>query len=286
MDKSELVERLTNQRLRLSEIRANLRTQSGKCFRLQYTSKGNFEDNPIIREIFEAERATNLAFMWLGKTKGFLGEEYPYKQSYDPRNKLIENPVDVAASTSPEYADPIEMLKSIRADFKKMDAEMTTNLKAPVSGPAFECLRNSFTYFQEACMWLGVALGNIHERGIENLAYRGPSENLMSTDQDASIGKDDALVPEEDLDKKKDLTESLAGSANTLSETSQTATQNETEGRTETDKTIGASGAGSQTNEISDQPNGGPGNSETNTSSGENGGREVLSSAQRDSGLL
>jgi hypothetical protein len=280
MDKPELIERLTKQRLTLSGFRANLRDQMIKAQMLDWPGKDErpFDDfdvaggNPIFIEVYESARATNLCFMWLGKALFFMGEK-AYTHSYDPSNKIIEPALDVIPVEAKEYADPIEMLKSIRNDFKQMEAEMASNVKIPVGSlqTSFAII-NAFTYFEEACMWLGVALGNIRDRKIEGIAWRQMRTVNFQSGKEGI--ENDGLGEKTD----NDLLKSTPKTPNIPTNETDTANESGTEGRTETDNSQRGSIAGSNENEVANQASGGPGNSEADSGARENGGREVLSS--------
>lgn len=276
MNKTELIERFTSQRLQLSEIRAALKNQIKKCMNLAGLPQGKryiFDSNPIVMEVFEAHKSLNLAFMWLGKAKGFLGETHPYKESYNPGNKVIEKAVDVSDENGVQhYETPIHMLKALRADLKNLDRAISSNLGFAQgdSSELYEAVQNAFTHFHESCMWLGVALGNIKDMGVEETIAWDTDEEEKDTDPIPLGGPTEDMPPltRNPDPEKKTLTGSeepptTLGTDTINPQLQPKSNESDTKGGIETGNPKGGSESGSNKNKASDKTSGRSGNTKT-----------------------
>lgn len=288
MNKTELIERFTTQRGALSQIRGLLREQIEKCQRVTVEG-GNifsFGHNPIVMEVFEASKSVNLAFMWLGKAKGFLGEAHPYKESYNPENKVIEEAVDVVPPPDKYYAGPVEMLKSLRSDLKALDRGMSSNLGFAQgdSSELYESVQNAFTHFHEACMWLGVALGNIKDMGVEEtIAWRkveeeggfGMTLGILKNPAPEGAPTKESEGNDADPEKKSpagSIEPPIGSEENKLkTDVQPKSDESDTKGGIKIDNPEGTSRSGSRKNKASDKTAGGQSDSKAGPGAGENG---------------
>jgi len=129
-------------------------------------------DVPKNRETASAKTAVQLAFMWMGKLLGDMGESNPYPESFNSANNQIEKRTDTAADNPQiELLEPmgglgkVELIKALRAEVSH-----SINLFASLRKNSLFHFKNELMLYpsdmaaikslQESNFWLGQQLNN------------------------------------------------------------------------------------------------------------------------------
>ncbi len=157
---------VTDQRKALNQIEVEIK----KLITIKISSRA---------ETTLALRAVQQAQMWLGKTKGALGNTTPYVQSSNPENKFIEPRADVCDGNTilSEEIDEITAIKELRAALSDINKRIEKNMDVLKDVNSYQvCTSEAWIRACDASMWLGMVLNAIYEEV--------PKEEPVTADQE------------------------------------------------------------------------------------------------------
>jgi hypothetical protein len=158
----------------MNEVEIRLHEQRVKITSLEETLKVPFTQKITLSAPAEttlALRSLQLSRMWLGEGLTALGGASPYSESFKPENTVIEDQQDrgaVIVVSDEDGATEIQFLKFMRKEILELSKQVRSNLDLHSDRPLYQlCAVNGYTNIKQAQMWLGVALGVIHDKAAQ-----------------------------------------------------------------------------------------------------------------------